>query len=119
VFAGGTVGTALRAGIGLVAPTLDAVPVATIGINVAGAFALGALLAVLGRRGPDAGRRRVLRLLIGTGVLGGFTTFSALAVDTAVLLEGAHVLEGMAYGAGTVLAGLLAAAAGSWLGGAR
>jgi CrcB protein len=112
VFAGGTAGTALRAVVGLLAPPVDAVPVATIGINVLGAFALGALLAALAGRGT--GRR--LRLLLGTGVLGGFTTFSALAVDTAVLLDGRRLPEAVAYGLGSVLAGILAAALGERLG---
>jgi len=119
VFAGGTVGTALRAGIGLVVPSLHAVPVATIAINVVGAFALGLLLAVLGRRGSDTGRRRTMRLLLGTGVLGGFTTFSALAVDTAVLAGRGQSLEALLYCAGTVLAGIAAAAAGARIGGVR
>lgn len=119
VFAGGAVGTALRAGIGALVPPVDAVPLATIGINVVGAFALGLLLAVLGRRGPDLGRRRAVRVTVGTGVLGGFTTFSALAVDTAGLLASGQVLEGLLYVGGTVLAGLAAAAAGTRLGGLR
>lgn len=119
VFVGGTLGTALRAGIGLIVASVHAVPVATIGINVLGAFALGLLLATLGRRGSDTGARRTLRLLLGTGVLGGFTTFSALAVDTAVLAGRGQPLEAALYCAGTVLAGLAAAAAGSRIGGAR
>ncbi|MCU1474674.1 CrcB family protein [Amnibacterium sp.] len=116
VFAGGTVGTALRALVGLLVPPLGAVPVSTIGINVVGAFALGTLLAALAGRGPDAGRRRRTRLLLGTGVLGGFTTFSALAVDTAVLLDGRRIPEAVAYGLGSVLAGMLAAALGERVG---
>jgi CrcB protein len=114
VFAGGTAGTALRAVVGLLVPPLDAVPVATVAINVAGAFALGALLAALAGRGPGAGRR--LRLLLGTGVLGGFTTFSALAVDTAGLLGARRLPEAVAYGLGSVLAGILAAALGERVG---
>jgi len=116
VFVGGAAGTAVRALIGAVAPTVDRVPVATIAINVVGAFALGALLTLLARRGPDAGRRRTLRLLLGTGVLGGFTTFSSLAVDTAVLLGGHRVAEAFAYGLGSVLAGILAATLGARVG---
>ena len=116
VFAGGAAGTAVRALVGAVAPTVDRVPVATIAINVLGAFALGALLALLSRAGPDSGRRRTLRLLIGTGVLGGFTTFSSLAVDTAVLLAAHRTAEALAYGLGSVLAGALAATLGARIG---
>jgi fluoride exporter len=102
--------------VGAVAPSLDGVPVATIAINVIGAFALGALLALLSRGGPDSGRRRTVRLLLGTGVLGGFTTFSSLAVDTAVLLDAHRAAEAVAYGLGSVLAGVLAATLGARLG---
>jgi CrcB protein len=116
VFAGGGVGTLLRTVVGLLAPPVDAVPVATIGINVVGAFALGLLLAELAHRGHDVGRRRTVRLLLGTGLLGGFTTFSALAVDTAALLGTRRPVEALAYGAGSVLAGVLAAALGARLG---
>ncbi len=116
VFAGGAAGTALRAAVALAVPTLAGVPVATIAINVVGAFTLGLLLGVLGRRGDDTGRRRLVRLALGTGVLGGFTTYSTLAVDTATLLTAGRLAEGLAYGVGTVLAGLAAAAAGVRLG---
>jgi len=80
-------------------------------INVVGAFALGLLLESLVRRGPDAGRRRDLRLLVGTGVLGGFTTYSALAVDTATLLGDALPIA-INYGVGSVVLGAVA----SWVG---
>jgi CrcB protein len=113
VFVGGAAGTALRVVVGLLVRPVDAVPVGTMGINVLGAFALGLLLAVLARGGPDAGRRRTARLLLGTGVLGGFTTFSALAVDTAALVDAGRMLGALAYGLGSVLAGVLAAAVGA------
>lgn len=116
VFVGGAAGTAVRALVGAAAPPVDGVPVATIAINVIGAFALGALLALLSRHGPDSGRRRTVRLLLGTGVLGGFTTFSSLAVDTAVLLDGNRPGVAVAYGLGSVLAGVLAATVGAQLG---
>ena len=116
VFVGGAAGTAVRSLVGVVAPPVDRVPVATIAINVLGAFALGALLALLSRGGPDSGRRRTVRLLIGTGVLGGFTTFSSLAVDTAVLLDAHRTAEALAYGLGSVLAGVLAATLGARIG---
>ncbi|MDQ1531856.1 MAG: fluoride exporter [Microbacteriaceae bacterium] len=118
VFLGGTVGTALRAAVGLVVPPIAGVPWATVAINALGAFALGLLLAALVRH-PDHGRGPTLRLLLGTGLLGGFTTYSALAVDTAGLLGQGRVLEGVAYGLGTLVAGLLGAWSGLLLGTAR
>ncbi|MFE1538284.1 CrcB family protein, partial [Corynebacterium bovis] len=48
-------------------------------VNVVGALLLGLLTTVLARSGPDTGLRRTLRLGLGTGVLGGFTSYSALA----------------------------------------
>lgn len=108
VFAGGAVGTAAREGLALVIPTMDGIPLAIFVINVVGAFLLGALLEGLSRGGPDEGRRRGIRLLIGTGFLGGFTTYSTLATDTSQLV--AHGSSGLAiaYSLGTVVIGALA-----------
>jgi fluoride exporter len=88
------------------------VPVATLGVNVVGAFALGVLLDALSRRGADAGLRRDVRLLVGTGFLGGFTTYSSLAVETDALLRGGQSGLALAYAVGTVVLGAGAAAAG-------
>jgi CrcB protein len=111
------VGTALREALGLVFPPIDLVagvrlPLITVGINLLGALLLGLLLEVLLRHGPDAGGRRSLRLLLGTGLLGGFTTYSALATDSAVLLHAGAAGFAVAYALGTVLFGGLA----TWLG---
>jgi CrcB protein len=91
-------------------------PVATFAINVAGAFLIGLLLAALRRRGADEGRRRLARLLLATGVLGGFTTYSALALGTVELVRDDRVLAGAAYGLGTVVVGLGAVVLGAALG---
>jgi CrcB protein len=118
VAVGGLVGTASREGLSLAVPAVDGVPVIIMVINVVGAFALGALLESLVRRGADEGRRRTIRLLLGTGVLGGFTTYSALATATSVLLAsgrtGAAILYALAtllLGAGATLAGIAIASA--------
>ncbi|ROS61206.1 camphor resistance protein CrcB [Frigoribacterium sp. PhB160] len=109
---GGTIGTGLREALALSFPAAPGtIPVTILLINVVGAFALGLLLESLVRRGPDAGRRRDLRLLIGTGVLGGFTTYSALAVDTATLFGDAPSIA-IAYGVGSVVLGAVASWAG-------
>lgn len=112
VLVGGTAGTAAREGISLAIPAIGGIPVAIFAINVVGAFFLGALLEGLARRGADIGGRRSLRLLLGTGFAGGFTTYSALAVDTGLLLTGGNVLGGLLYAFGTVVAGGLATVAG-------
>lgn len=109
---GGTLGTAAREAITLAFPPVNDVPWATMGINILGAFLLGLLLDGLARLGPDEGRRRRVRILVGTGLMGGFTTYSALATDTAGLLGAGDVGAGVAYGVGTVLIGGLATWAG-------
>lgn len=112
VAVGGTVGTALRELLTLLIPSAGVFPIATFLINVVGAFALGLLLEVVARRGPDEGRRHVVRLLLGTGVLGGFTTYSALAATTAQLGVDADWVWAVAHPLGTVLIGAAASIAG-------
>jgi CrcB protein len=89
--------------------------VITFAINVVGAFALGWLLACLSR-GPDQGMRRVVRLFVGTGVLGGFTTYSSFAVDTDGLIVASNIAGSIAYAVATLLVGALASLAGIALG---
>ncbi len=112
VFLGGTGGTLARYGLGEVLPAPAGLPLGIFLINVTGAFVLGLILEILARRGPDEGRRRAVRLLLGTGFLGGFTTYSALAVDSVLLLGAGRVIEGMSYVTVSVLTGLAATAAG-------
>jgi CrcB protein len=90
VAAGGAVGAALRhlvnlATLRLFGPTF---PWGTLTVNIVGSFAMGVFIELLARR---AGASSELRLFIATGILGGFTTFSAFSLDVAVLWErGAH-----------------------------
>jgi CrcB protein len=116
-FIGGALGTAAREAISLGMPAVGDVPWAILTVNVLGAFLLGLLLDGLARGGPDEGWRRRIRIMVGTGFMGGFTTYSALAADTAGLLgagpSGASSPGvGIAYGLGTVLIGGLATFAG-------
>lgn len=81
VVAGGMAGTAIRAGLTLalgdpLGPWL--VP----SVNVVGAFALGLLIGALAGRSSTP-RARAAQQFVGTGLLGGFTTYSALAVESA------------------------------------
>lgn len=115
VAAGGMVGSGLRYVISGVVPHWGGVPVATFGINGVGAFALGWLLELLAGRGGDAGWSRRIRLAVGTGVLGGFTTYSALATET-VVTGLRHPWLGLAYGLGTVVVGAVASVAGIGMG---
>ncbi len=112
VFLGGTLGTATRYLVTEAIPPWIGLPVGTAIVNITGAFALGVLLEALVRRGADSGTRRMLRLLIGTGFLGGFTTYSALAVGTDALLRDGNLPGAMLYAGGTVLLGAAGTAAG-------
>ncbi|HET8896157.1 MAG TPA: CrcB family protein [Protaetiibacter sp.] len=115
VFVGGAFGTAGREALTLLIPASGGVPWAVLVANVVGAFALGLLLEALARRGADHGGRRTLRLLLGTGFLGGFTTYSALATDTAALVGAGDAGIGAAYALGTVFVGAVATMAGALL----
>ena len=108
VIAGGALGVAARAAltlpIGADAHPL-VVPAVTLAINVAGSLLLGAVVGCLGDRHPRA------RAFFGTGVLGGFTTYSAFAVQ-AVTLSSTSPFVGLALAAVSLFAGVLAAAFG-------
>lgn len=106
VAAGGMLGTAARLGLTVTVPAGQVDwPVLT--ANVAGALLLGILTARM-----PAGD---LRIFLGTGVLGGFTTYSALAVGSVTLWQSAPLLAA-GYAAGSVLLGLAAAALGLRMG---
>lgn len=117
---GGAVGATLRYALARALPT-DAgdFPAATFLTNVGGAFLLGILLETLARLGPDVGTRRTVRLALGTGVLGAFTTYSALAVEVTVLGRDGHAGLGAGYGLLSAVAGFGAAAVGIALGARR
>ena len=101
---GGTVGTAARLALGLVIPETGGFPLAVLLANIVGAFLIGVLAARL----PGS---TDLRLLLGTGVLGGFTTYSAFMAGTLALWTDAPLLAA-AYGVGSLALGLAAAALG-------
>jgi CrcB protein len=115
VFAGGALGTLARYLLGLVIPALGGFPLATFAVNLVGAFALGLLIEGLLRAGNDTGWRQRVRLLLGPGFLGGFTTFSSLCVETALLTQHARYVTGGAYAVASLLLGIAAAASGVWV----
>ncbi|MCW3157241.1 FluC/FEX family fluoride channel [Micropruina sonneratiae] len=118
VLVGGTIGTAFRAALEAAFPAQPGGwPWATFLINLSGAFLLGLLLETLSRRGPDVGVRQYLRLGVGTGVMGGYTTYSTFAVETVRLLEHGAVLAALGYAVASVLLGLAGALGGMLLAG--
>ena len=69
-------------------------------INIAGSFAMGVFIELLARRFNASNE---LRLFVATGILGGFTTFSAFSLDFAVLWERGAAGQAVAYAAGSVV----------------
>lgn len=113
VAAGGATGTAARAHLeAAFAPAPGAIPWVTLAINVAGSFALGALLELLLRTGPDTGWRKAVRLGCGTGLIGGFTTYSTFVLEVDQLTRDDHLLVAATYTVVSLVAGLAAAGAG-------
>ncbi|WP_144128308.1 fluoride efflux transporter CrcB [Catellatospora sichuanensis] len=72
-------------------------------VNVTGCLLIGALMALVTHVWPG---RRLLRPFLGTGVLGGYTTFSAYTVDIVRLADAGAVAVAVAYLAGTLLVAL-------------
>lgn len=108
---GGAVGSAARAAVTLALP--GAPLAATLAVNVTGAFVLAVVAVGLAEGGDrDSRRRRGARLLLATGFCGGFTTYSAVAVQTAELLRGSAPGAAAGYALATVCAGAMATVAG-------
>lgn len=117
VFAGGALGTLVRAGLARLWPhTAGELPTATLAVNLVGALALGFLQGRLALA-PDTGWRRTLRLGLGTGFMGGLTTYSTFIVEVEHLAGGADLLGAATYLAGSLVAGVALAAVGLWLAG--
>ncbi|MHA7274966.1 fluoride efflux transporter FluC [Arthrobacter sp. Hz1] len=87
-------------------------PLPTLLINLSGSFLLGLLLESLLRTGPDQGKRRMVRLLAGTGFLGGFTTYSTFAIETIGLGTEGDYWPAAGYVAASLLGGILLSFAG-------
>ena len=108
---GGVVGALARWGVGTALPgSPGSWPWATLLVNLTGCLLLGALLAGLATRSPEPPWARPF---LGVGVLGGFTTFSAFAVEVVELFEAGAVLTAVGYVLVSVLGGVLGVAAGA------
>lgn len=93
-----------------------ALPWGTVLINVSGSFALGALAGLAASGAAAAWHAPALTAVLGTGFLGGFTTFSTACVETVRLLQEGRWRASAANGLGVLVAGTAAAAAGLSLG---
>ena len=114
VAAGGALGASARHLVGVVSLRAFGAgfPAGTMTVNIVGCLALGVFVGLLASRfqGSEA-----LRLLVATGFLGGFTTFSAFSLDFTVLWERGEMALAIGYVAVSVLMSLAALAAGLWL----
>ncbi|HSK07309.1 MAG TPA: CrcB family protein [Acidimicrobiia bacterium] len=109
VFAGGLVGSALRAGVGTWLPAQrGSFPTAVLVVNIAGSFLLGLYLA---RRERSVGPGWSLQFWA-FGLLGSFTTFSAFSLDVFYLLEDGRPLSAAGYVTASIVGGLAAALIG-------
>ena len=86
--------------------TMTAFPWATLTVNVVGSMAMGLLVGFLARNGSAAGE--LWRLLVGVGVLGGFTTFSSFSMEMMMLIERGQPGLAVTYAAVSLFAGLTA-----------
>jgi fluoride exporter len=110
VSAGGVAGALARYGFGVAFPPAPAgFPWATFGVNVSGCLLIGVLMVLVADVWPT---KRLLRPFLGTGLLGGYTTFSTYVVDIQHLLGAGAARTALVYLAGTLLAALAAVYAG-------
>ena len=98
---GGALGSVLRY---LMVSAIGA-PMGTVVVNVIGCFAIGVLFVLIGSR-------ESWHFFLMTGLMGGFTTFSAFSLDALKLFEQGHTLQAAAYALGSVALSLLAVALG-------
>lgn len=114
VAAGGALGTAARYLVNVGSGRLlgGAFPWHTLFVNVIGSFVMGVVVALMAEK-FDVGQN--MRAFLTTGILGGFTTFSAFSLDFAFLVERKAYGQAGAYAAGSVGLSLIAIFAGLWL----
>ncbi|RWC57178.1 fluoride efflux transporter CrcB [Mesorhizobium sp.] len=113
IVVGGGIGAGIRhltsmGALRLVGPNY---PWGTMAINIVGSFAMGLFIAILARRGGS----NELRLFVATGILGGFTTFSAFSLDFATLWERGATLPAFGYALASVIGAIVALFLGLWL----
>ena len=113
VFLGAGIGGALRHGVNVGCARMcgTAFPWGTLTVNVAGSFLMGAVAAWLALKAGE-GWSQPMRLFLTTGILGGFTTFSAFSLDAVLLWEKGEIGPAGAYVAASVLLSITGLVAG-------
>lgn len=116
VAAGGAAGSVLRyhaarlAG-GFAGPD-NAFPWGTLAVNIAGSLLMGTLVGWFARSAPGEAAAESARLLLGVGLLGGFTTFSAFSSELVTMLHRGQAGLAFGYAAASLIAGMAAVVVG-------
>ena len=111
---GGALGSVCRylVGVGALRLMGPSFPWGTLAVNVAGSFAIGILAELIVAR---SGASAELRLLLITGFLGGFTTFSAFSLELVLMIGGGRTLAALSYALLSTLGSIVLLAGGLWL----
>ena len=111
---GGAMGSAARYSVNVACGRFcgTAFPWGTLTVNITGSFLMGVLISAMALK---LNTSQEMRVFLTTGILGGFTTFSAFSLDFAVLAERGETASALAYMTLTVAASLAAIFAGLWL----
>lgn len=114
VFFGAGIGGMLRHAVNVIAPRLLglAFPYGTVAINVSGSLVMGLLIGYFASQ-HDPGQ--TWRLFLTTGIIGGYTTFSAFSLETVLLYERGELLLSALYVLGSVVLSIAALFAGLFL----
>ncbi|WP_375280203.1 fluoride efflux transporter CrcB [Pseudooctadecabacter sp.] len=107
---GGAIGAAARFGVGVALFRPGAFPVAVLSVNVIGSFVMGLAVVYLGQKALGH-----LNPFLMTGVLGGFTTFSAFSLEAYTLFERGEIGQAALYVALSVILSLAALVAGVFI----
>jgi CrcB protein len=111
IAAGGALGAVMRHGVNLLSYKLagDNFPWGTLAVNVVGSFAMGLFIAIFAHMWQPS---QDMKLFLTTGILGGFTTFSAFSLDAVMLYERGALLPALAYVLASVIISISALFAG-------
>jgi fluoride exporter len=108
---GGALGSSARYGVNLIAPRLfgQGFPWATLIVNILGSFAMGYVTALLREKFHDD---QHVQLFLTTGLLGGFTTFSAFSLDFFDLMQRGEMAMAVGYAIASVALSIIVLMAG-------
>ncbi|UCA47350.1 fluoride efflux transporter CrcB [Pseudochrobactrum sp. XF203] len=115
VFLGAGIGGAARYGTGLLLSRFSALtmfPLSTFAVNITGSLLMGLIIGYFSARG---GLAESWKLLLTTGIMGGFTTFSAFSLETVLLMESGNIGTALVYILSSVILGAAALMAGLYL----